>query len=60
MTARMTRMKKKTGRRKPGDLKIDLDDQREELKRISAEINHISDGLKEPEKKTGTGKPVRR
>ncbi|WP_406842782.1 type VII secretion protein EsaA [Bacillus velezensis] len=35
---------------KPGDLKIDLDDQRDELKRISAEINHISDGLKEPEK----------
>jgi hypothetical protein len=31
---------------KPGDLKIDLDDQRDELKRISAEINHISDGLK--------------
>ena len=59
MTARMTRMKKKnrkkkTGRRKPGDLKIDLDDQREELKRISAEINHISDGLKEPEKKVRT------
>ncbi|QUN08854.1 type VII secretion protein EsaA [Bacillus amyloliquefaciens] len=35
---------------KPGDLKIDLDDQRNELKRISAEINSISDGLKEPEK----------
>lgn len=27
-----------------------LDDQRDELKRISAEINDISDGLKEPEK----------
>ncbi|WP_045509447.1 type VII secretion protein EsaA [Bacillus amyloliquefaciens] len=35
---------------KPGDLKIDLNDQRNELKRISAEINSISDGLKEPEK----------
>lgn len=30
---------------------MDLDDQRDELKRISAEINDISDGLKNRKKK---------
>ncbi|MBY8911225.1 type VII secretion protein EsaA [Bacillus sp. YC2] len=35
---------------KPGELKIDLDDQREELNNIAAEINDISEGLKEPGK----------
>ncbi|MGG1228099.1 type VII secretion protein EsaA [Bacillus halotolerans] len=32
------------------DLDIDLDEQREELKRIAADIQDISDNLKEPEK----------
>ncbi|MCC9023728.1 type VII secretion protein EsaA [Bacillus nakamurai] len=35
---------------KPDELKIDLDDQREELNNIAAEINNISEGLKETEK----------
>ncbi|MEQ6074921.1 type VII secretion protein EsaA [Bacillus subtilis] len=38
----------------PEELKIDLEKQREELKNIAADIQDISDNLKEPEKKDPT------
>ncbi|MHA6488968.1 type VII secretion protein EsaA [Bacillus cabrialesii] len=38
----------------PEDLKIDLEKQREELKSIAADIQDISDNLKEPEKEEPT------
>ncbi|MGG7219452.1 type VII secretion protein EsaA [Bacillus sp. ATD] len=42
----------------PEELKIDLEKQREELKNIAADIQDISDNLKEPEKEgPGTDKP---
>ncbi|MGO5673327.1 type VII secretion protein EsaA [Bacillus subtilis] len=41
----------------PEELKIDLEKQREELKNIAADIQDISDNLKEPEKEDPTPEP---
>ncbi|WP_339175215.1 type VII secretion protein EsaA [Bacillus sp. PS93] len=41
----------------PEELKIDLEKQREELKNIAADIQDISDNLKEPEKEDSTPEP---
>ncbi|KUP35905.1 integrase [Bacillus halotolerans] len=41
----------------PEELKIDLEKQREELKTIAADIQDISDNLKEPEKEDPTPEP---
>ncbi len=41
----------------PEELKIDLEKQREELKNIAADIQDISDNLKEPEKEEPTPEP---
>ncbi|MFK3895455.1 type VII secretion protein EsaA [Bacillus subtilis] len=41
----------------PEELKIDLEKQREELKSIAADIQDISDNLKEPEKEDSTPEP---